>query len=270
MQRNFRFQNKLINYWIEGDGPAVMLVHGFAEDHRVWQYQADFLKKNYRLIIPDLPGSGASELLPHTSMESMSGALFAIVEKESIDSLSLIGHSMGGYISLAFAAQFNDRLNSLCLFHSTAFADSEEKKQTRAKAIEFIKKNGVEEFLRTTTPNLFAKGDAKSGEGQLKNEMVRKVVDDYKYLPAESLIAYYEAMMKRPDRTDVLKSFIKPILLLLGRHDTAVPYEQGIQQSKLSRMTEVHTLESSGHMGMWEQTAESNDVLAGFVKNNVR
>src|SRR4051812_45525702 len=270
MQRHCRFQNKSINYWIEGDGPPVMLVHGFAEDHRVWQYQADFLKNNYRLIIPDLPGSGDSELLSHTSMESMAEALFAIVQHESIPSFCLIGHSMGGYVSLAFAEKFQDRLQSFCLFHSTAYADSDEKKQTRAKAIEFIKKNGVEEFLRTTTPNLFAKGEPTDNKALSKDEMVKKVVKDYKDLPAESLIAYYEAMMKRPDRTNVLKTFLKPILFLLGRHDTAVPYEQGMQQSNLPRIAEVHTLQSSGHMGMWEQATESNEVLGAFLKNNVR
>jgi len=291
MEKELRFQNKAIHYWIEGSGkPSLMMIHGFAEDHRVWDLQLDALRENYQLIIPDLPGSGKSELLGKTSMESMADAILGILDRESINECCMIGHSMGGYVTLAFAEKNPQRLNSFCLFHSTAYPDSEEKKQTRLKAIEFIKRNGVEEFLKSSTPNLFAKEvEGKTTDhGQLtttdhrrqtdhgprttvkRKDMIQKLIDDYKDMKPESLIAYYDGMIQRPDRTNVLKSFPKPILFLLGKEDMAVPYQQGLEQSRFPMKPEVHTLEFSGHMGMWEQTAEANRILLAFVKNNVR
>jgi len=265
MEKNLQFQNRSISYWIEGKGKPVMLVHGFAEDHEVWSHQIDYLKQNFQLILPDLPGSGKSELVNNVSMESMAEVLKAILDQESVQETCMIGHSMGGYTTLAFAEKFSSRLNSFCLFHSSAYPDNEEKKQTRSKAIEFMKKNGVEEFLKTSTPNLFAK-DAKGNLSQAKQQMVDKVIQDYKNFDVNALVAYYQAMMERPDRTHVLKSFTKPILYVLGRHDTAVLYEQGLEQTHLARNVEVYTLNESGHMGMWEELIESNRILEGFLK----
>jgi pimeloyl-ACP methyl ester carboxylesterase len=273
MEKELRFQNKSIHYWIEGSGAPVMMIHGFAEDHHVWDLQINALRENWQLIIPDLPGSGKSELLDSTSIDSMAEVVLAILDNESIAQCCIIGHSMGGYITLAFAEKHTDRLNSFCLFHSTAYPDSEEKKQTRLKAIEFIKKNGVEEFLKTSTPNLFAKettGDEGLMNGQSRKKMIQKLIDDYKSMKPEALIAYYQAMINRQDRREVLKTFTKPILFLLGREDTAVPYQQGLEQSSFPPKAEVHTLEHSGHMGMWEETVEANRILLAFCKTNVR
>src|SRR5689334_1694113 len=146
MEKILIHQDKEIHYWIapkesfgEGNGKPLMLIHGFAEDHRVWDHQLDALKE-FQLIIPDLPGSGKSALLNDTSMESMAAVMLAIMDKESIKECCMIGHSMGGYITLAFAEKHAERLNSFCLYHSTAYPDSEEKKEVRLKAIEFIKK----------------------------------------------------------------------------------------------------------------------------------
>ncbi len=265
MEKKLEFQNKSISYWIEGKGKPVMLVHGFAEDHEVWSHQIEHLKQNFQLIVPDLPGSGKSALLNNVSMESLAEVLKAILDQESVQETIMIGHSMGGYTTLAFAEKYASRLNSFCLFHSSAYPDNEEKKQTRLKAIEFMKKNGVEEFLKTSTPNLFAK-DAKGNLSRAKQLMVDKVIHDYKNFDINALVAYYQAMMERPDRTHVLKTFTKPIFFLLGRHDTVVLYEQGLEQTRLARNVEVYTLNDSGHMGMWEEPIESNRILEGFLK----
>jgi len=265
MEKNLTHQNKKIHYWIHGKGKPLVMIHGFAEDHRVWDHQLNALSE-FQLIIPDLPGSGKSDLLNQTSMESMAEVMLAILDKETIKECCMIGHSMGGYVTLAFAEKHSGRLNSFCLYHSTAYPDSDEKKQTRLKAIEFIKKNGVEAFLKTSVPNVFAKESIR----QSRTDMIQQLINEYKDMSPEALIAYYEAMIKRPDRTRVLKTFPKPILFLLGKEDTAVPYPQGLEQSRLPRYPEVHSLEHSGHMGMWEETLEANRIMVAFCKNNVR
>ena len=237
---------------------SVMLVHGFGEDCRVWYQQMQHLEKNCNLIVPDLPGSGRSKLTD-VSMESMADYLKNILDEKSISSCVMIGHSMGGYVTLAFAEKYPEMLAGFGLFHSSAYADSEEKKDTRRKAIDFIRKNGTREFLKTSAPNLIAK-DARNRE-----ELITKLIDDNAYLTRETLIAYYEAMMARPDRTSVLKDFTKPILMVLGVYDTAVPYEQGQEQVKLLQNPVAHTLKKSAHMGMWEEPEESNAILADYI-----
>src|ERR1700730_7343802 len=202
MQKELKFQNKKVGYSIEGKGKPVMLVHGFAEDHRIWNKQVDHLKKNFRLILPDLPGSGGSELLEDVSMENMAEALKAILRDAGVSACTMIGHSMGGYVTLAYAEKYPASLTAFSLFHSTAYADTEEKKEIRRKAIEFIKKNGVEAFLKSSVPNLFAGETTDHGRqttDDSKQTMIQKLIDDYKDFKAESLIAYYEAMIRRPD-----------------------------------------------------------------------
>ncbi|HUP11796.1 MAG TPA: alpha/beta hydrolase, partial [Niastella sp.] len=177
-----------------------------------------------------------------------------------IETVSMIGHSMGGYITLAFADAWPNRLTSLGLFHSTAFADSEEKKTTRRRGIEFIEQNGAAKFLEQSIPNLFSEETKKH-----QPEMVHKTLTRFTNFTGQSLVNYYQAMIVRPDRTHVLKNFPRPILFILGKHDTAIPYEQGMQQCYMPGLSYIHTLEHSGHMGMWEEPVLSNDFIDAFL-----
>ena len=134
----------------------MLLIHGFAEDGEVWHHQTDFLKEHYQLIIPDLPGSGSSPYNDQLStIDDYADVMKAILDNENIKTCTVIGHSMGGYITLALAEKYPQLLNAVGLFHSTAFADSEERKQIRLKAIDLIKSNGSYAFIKATTPNLF-------------------------------------------------------------------------------------------------------------------
>ncbi|MFZ4058002.1 MAG: alpha/beta fold hydrolase, partial [Ferruginibacter sp.] len=143
------YQNKKVYYRIFGEGKTVVLLHGFGEEGSIWDAQVKFLSAHFRVIVPDIPGSGKSEILPHADIDT-----YAVVVKSIVDAttppnetISLIGHSMGGYITLAFAEKFGAVLNKFGLFHSSSFADSDEKKANRKKAIQFIQENGSAAFL---------------------------------------------------------------------------------------------------------------------------
>lgn len=116
------------------------------KDGTVWNNQVDFLKDKFRIIIPDLPGSGKSELIENSSLEDMAEVLHQIIHEEDIDHCVMIGHSMGGYITLAFAEMYWNHLTAFGLFHSSAYADSKEKITTRQKGIEFINEHGAFAF----------------------------------------------------------------------------------------------------------------------------
>jgi pimeloyl-ACP methyl ester carboxylesterase len=264
MEKEITIAGKKIFYRLYGKGKLVMLVHGFGEKGDVWQNQVDALQNRFRLIVPDLPGSGHSEMISDMSVEGMAEALKAVLDEETGGSgqaqISVIGHSMGGYITLAFVEKYGAMLNSFGLLHSTAFPDSEEKKAARRKGIEFIRENGAFEFLRTTSPNLFS---AKTKEE--RGSMVDQFIESLKDLSSETLIAYYEAMMNRPDRLSVLKNYKKDILFIMGEYDTAVPLADGLKQCHIPQISHVHILHESGHMGMMEEAAKTNQVLGEFL-----
>jgi pimeloyl-ACP methyl ester carboxylesterase len=261
------YNNKKIFYTVSGRGRAVMLLHGFGEDGRVWEKQEEKLKENYKVIVPDLPGSGKSEELEGTySIQDYAEVIKAIADKEmegrKQKTFSLIGHSMGGYITLAFAEKYPSMLNSFGLFHSTAFADTIEKAGTRKKAISFIQANGKEAFLKTSVPDLFTEATQKENPA-----MVEKLLSIANVVAADALIQYYEAMIMRPERLHVLSSFPRPVLLIFGKEDKVVPMKDALYQSHLPAISVLHILKSSAHMGMWEEEELSSQFLLEFLKN---
>lgn len=262
MDKKVQFKGKELTYTINGNGPCVVLLHGFGEDGRVWQNQVAFLQPNYTVIVPYLPGSGASELLDDMSMESMAESVKAILENEGAAKCVLIGHSMGGYITLAFAQHHASMLAGFGLFHSTAYADTEEKIATRLKGIQFINKYGAFEFLKTVTPNLYS--DATKIENAA---LVEDHIQHVSYFTNAALTAYYESMINRPNRADVLKQNKLPVLFVLGKHDAVVPLQDVLTQSYLPLQSHVHILNKSGHMGMVEERDSSNIILNDFLQN---
>jgi pimeloyl-ACP methyl ester carboxylesterase len=260
--RTFTYQSSQIFYRTIGNGKPVVLIHGFAEDGEVWRNQIEFLKEHFYLIIPDLPGSGKSEMINDMSIEGMAEVIkellsfelqkFPLQGAEGV----LIGHSMGGYISLAFAEKYPALLSSIALVHSSAFADSEEKKGNRLKSIEFVKKNGAYEFLKAVIFDLFTETWATNNQ-----QTVDLQIEKSKNFADEAIIAYYQAMINRPDRTHVLKNFNKPILFVIGQHDKAVPFEQSMQQCYLPGISYIHILRNSAHMGMFEEADKLNQAL---------
>lgn len=260
MIKQIQFEGKRIVYRITGIGKPVILIHGFGEKAEVWNNQVEFLKDKYQLIIPDLPGSGQSEMIDDMSMEGMAEAIRYIMLKENIKSCPVIGHSMGGYIILALAEKYPGLVSAFGLFHSSAFADSEEKKATRRKGIEFIQQHGAFEFLKTATPNLFSPLTKDE-----RPELIDKQVAGLDNFLPSSLVSYYEAMMKRPDRTDILRNTTVPVLFIMGKYDAAVPVEDGLKQCHLPGKSYIHILHNSGHMGMLEEPGNSNLILDKFL-----
>jgi pimeloyl-ACP methyl ester carboxylesterase len=252
---------KILFYREEGSGLPVVFLHGFAEDGAIWNKQAEQLKAGYRVLIPDLPGSGrSSALTADTSMEEMAEDILQLLDREGIQYCVLIGHSMGGYIALAFAEKYPERLKGLGLFHSTAYADTEEKKAARQKSIEFIRKYGSAAFIRQSTPNLFATDTRNDHPG-----LITDMIDRYSGFSPDSLVYYYEAMIRRPDRRAVLERFEKPVLFIIGNQDQAVPPQQALEQSHLPALSHIHIFQRSGHAGMLEEPDRSYSILQSFL-----
>jgi pimeloyl-ACP methyl ester carboxylesterase len=279
MKKNFQHRSFNISYADTGSGIPVILLHGFGEDSRVWSNQVESLSSHCRLIIPDLPASGDSLPLKEPALETilnglpasideMAEAIYALTKHENIGSFILLGHSMGGYISLALAEKYSSSLLGLGLIHSTAFADSEEKKSTRNKAIDFIQKNDGYTFLQTAIPGLFSQAFNEKQPAivnslieQFNPSVKKKVIVD------AALEAYYRAMINRPDRTEILKSSKVPVLFIIGTEDKAVPMDDVLRQVALPEKSYVHILQNTGHMGMLEATPLLNEYLLNFIND---
>ena len=264
MDKEIVIGGRKISYQVEGNGNPVILVHGFGEDRNVWKHQVEFLEKYYTVIVPDLPGSGKSESIPDMSMDGLAMVLKEIITKElqgPENKICMIGHSMGGYVTLAYAEKEMDALNGFGLFHSTAYADSEEKKATRRKGIEFTRQHGAFAFFQASTPNLYSEKTKKERPALIDDQVaaLRNFSD-------EAMVRYYEGMMQRPDRTIVLQKATVPVLFIIGEDDNAIPAKDMLKQSHLPGKAHIHVLRESGHMGMVEEKDKSNHILRSFLQ----
>ncbi|MDE3251567.1 MAG: alpha/beta hydrolase [Bacteroidota bacterium] len=275
MQNQFRYLDATISYRIIGEGKPVVLLHGFGETGHIWDEQIAFLKDFCCLLIPDLPGSGASSLLRQKAkvkiqkegsgsndilMEDYADCIQALLLHQNIESCIMLGHSMGGYITLAFAEKYPGFLSAFGLIHSTAFADTDEKKKNRERGIALIAEFGAYAFLKNTTPNLFAERFK-----QKCPEKINKLIEEGKAFTSEALQQYYRAMMLRPDRTHVLKGNPLPVIFVMGTEDIAAPMEDVLKQVSLPNISYIYVLPDTGHMGMWEAADELNRQLLAFI-----
>lgn len=248
-------------YRQRGSGPLVVLLHGFGEDGSVWNAQLDYLASHYTVLVPDLPGVGKSDLQTDMSMEGLASLVHQVVQTITTAPHCLIGHSMGGYIALAYAQQYPGALAGLGLFHSTPKADTPERVTLRKKAIDFVQTHGAHPFLTNSLPSLFAPVTREGQPALIKKHLERS----YNFSPT-AIVRYYEAMLARPDRSQLLERFDGCVLLVAGRFDEVVPPEDTEALSRQIKEVYFYTLDASGHMGMLEEPDQSNMLLERYLK----
>lgn len=264
MKKTIQHKNVPLVYHVYGSGAAVILLHGFAETNTIWKNQSGFLSRYCKVIIPDLPGSGESELFGthnnNLGIEELADSVHAIIENENLKDCIILGHSMGGYIALSYVEKYPAAIKAFGLVHSTAFEDSKEKKLNRKRGIEMIDAYGSYAFLKTTTPNLF------SAAFKEKNALVvNQLIEDGKLFKKENLQQYYWAMMQRFDKTNVLKNSKVPVLFVMGTEDVAAPVTDVLKQVHQPEISYIHVIENTGHMSMLEMPGKLNELLKNFI-----
>jgi|APTNR8051073442_1049403.scaffolds.fasta_scaffold00001_596 pimeloyl-ACP methyl ester carboxylesterase len=246
-----------IHFTDEGSGFPVLFIHGFCETHQIWNSFAKVLSKDFRILSIDLPGFGKSELLPQPfTIADVAKKVIHWLRSLHIDSCIVIGHSLGGYVTLAMAEQHPTLFKGFSLFHSTAYGDTEERKLSRNKVIEFVTRNGVSPFIESFIPPLFY--------DQL-NPHIPAVVALASQTKQETLIAYVEAMRDRPERTRVLEQFNSPVLFIAGDKDGGISPESVKKQSELNPKSILHVLPEVAHMGMFEKERLTLELTRGFL-----
>lgn len=248
-----------LNYRELGTGPVVILLHGFPMNQQVWAEFGEKLSESLQVVTVDLPGFGKSPALPRGfTLEDVSGEMLSFIRERKYPRPVVVGHSLGGYVGLAMAESGQDLLGGLCLFHSTAVEDSEEKKQSRNKTLEFIARQGVQAFTSNFVGQLYA-DPQHSSITKVKNIAVQS--------REETVTGYTLAMRDRKDRRQVLRSFHKPILFLAGEKDQVIPASSILEQASLNEQAHAVILPDVAHMGMFESETTSLRHIADFVRN---
>jgi pimeloyl-ACP methyl ester carboxylesterase len=255
------YKNEKIAFFDKGKGRAVILLHGFLGSHFIWNTTIQNLAKSYRVIAIDLPGHGNSNCIGYAhSMETMAKAVKAVLDFLKLKKYVVIGHSMGGYVGLAFADLFSDHLKGLCLYHSTAYADSEEKKKDRLRAINAVKASKTI-YTRSTIKNLFATKNLK----YLKEEVLFASNIASK-ISKQGIVAALYGMRDRQSRDIILGLVEYPIMMVIGEHDNVLSPNLSFEQSTFIKHKHILYLEHDGHFGFLESPKQSHRALRVFLR----
>jgi pimeloyl-ACP methyl ester carboxylesterase len=256
-------QNMLqLSYNELGAGMPLVLLHGFCESKAIWADFAPSLALHCRVICVDLPGFGESALdKENCSMEAMAEAVAELLSSLQISHCVMIGHSLGGYVALAFAEKHANMLLGLGMFHSTAFADKPEKQENRNKTMAYIQAHGVAAFIKPFVPALFFHTSRKKLEKTIDSTIQIGLQTNI-----DTILAVTVAMRDRVDRTQVLENLQIPVLYIIGKQDTAVPFEMSLAQIQFPKNCMVQILNHTGHMGMFERKKETLLMIESFCR----
>ncbi|GAB6927216.1 alpha/beta hydrolase [Paenibacillus sp. JCM 10914] len=247
-----------ICYVDQGQGEPVILLHGFCGSSAYWEQVLPYLQ-DVRVIVPDLRGHGRSDApMGSYTMEQMADDVLQLMDELEIPKAVLLGHSLGGYITLSFAQRYASRLNGFGLIHSTGYPDSDEAKEKRLTAVSTIQGEGITAFVDGLVPGLFAPGTEES-----KPECIQRAKEIGYQTPPQGAVGAALAMRERIDRRDVLSATTLPVLLVAGEKDGVIPPDRTFTTDH-ENVTQV-VIEGVGHMSMMENPEKLGSMIQSFM-----
>jgi pimeloyl-ACP methyl ester carboxylesterase len=257
VRKSLILQGETLTYQEQGEGEPLILLHGFCGSSHYWDKVIPELSKSVRVIAPDLPGHGeSSDRFGIESIEGMADILEALVTQLEMDKVTMVGHSLGGYITLAYAEKYSHRLKGFSLVHSTAYPDTEEAKKGRSANIVKVKNEGIKPLIDGLIPKLYSPANLEADYVSMAKEI------GYVTSP-QGAMDTLAAMRNRPDRNDVLKITTLPVLLIAGEQDQIIPADKTFSVSKENIQPVL--IKQCGHMSMHENPSELTAVLNGWM-----
>jgi len=263
MEREQIFNTINVSYTDRGTGDAIVLLHGYLESKEIWDPLAEALKSKFRIIAVDLPGHGKSGVVSEThTMEFMAGAVKAVIDSLGISKVFMTGHSLGGYVTLAFLELYPAGVAGYCLFHSHANPDSEAAISNRKREIKVVKAGKKNLMYPDNVTRMFAKENLP-GMGKAL-ERSKKIASA---TPADGIVSVLNGMIIRPSRVSLVEKGERPLLWILGRKDQYFSPETATSGVRLPRNAKVVILENSGHLGFVEETDMSAEIISDFASS---
>lgn len=255
------YKNSKISFHTEGQGDAVVLLHGFTGSTGIWDaFVLDISARN-QVIVIDLPGHGNSECWGEVhTMQNMGSMVKKVLDRLGIERAVVIGHSMGGYIALAMAKLYPQLIAGLGLFHSTALADSTQAKENRERAINLIRRNH-KDFLIQFIPELFSP-DTRS----MFSREIAYLIAQAKQMTPEAIVAAQKGMMQRDENLEVLMNAPFPVMFIAGQKDSRIPFDSILPQITLAPQAYSLTLRNCGHMGFIEAREQCLEFTKAFIR----
>lgn len=257
--KEFTYQE--FSYLKAGSGKTIVLLHGYLESKEIWTDFIANLAQKFQVLAVDLPGHGKSKLHVNSlTIEKMAESVKTILDAENIKTCFLIGHSMGGYVALAFLDLFPEYLSALSLFHSSPYADTDEKRINREREITIVRQGKKAQVYLSHFPKTFADENLEKFSEEIKkmSEVAKKMQD-------EGIIAALAAMKNRPDRSELLKNTKIPVQYIIGERDNFIPMSL-LQKLELPKNSDLVVLKNSGHMGFIEEKDKALDAIIKFYE----
>lgn len=240
---------------------CVVLLHGYLESMYVWDDFAPLLTPSVRVITVDIPGHGISEVKGEVhTMEMVADVLHEMLKSLEIERVTMVGHSMGGYVALAFCARYPEQLDGLVLLSSTPNPDTEAKRENRRREIALVRA-GKKDALARVAP--------EAGFAEQNRRRLRSYIDDLTecvhITEDDGIVALLGGMMERVDQNEMLRKSAVPQLFILGKKDGYIPVEVAEEIVANHPQAQVAWLEESGHMGFIEEPEACAEALLKFV-----
>jgi len=262
MQVSFRGGD--IHYKIEGQGPVIVFLHGFMENARIWKSFVPKFTDRFRVLRINLPGHGKTSVYGEShTMEFMAECVKAVLDHEKVEKAALVGHSMGGYVSLAFAEAFPESTSGVVMFSSSCFEDTPERKADRERAMKAADAHKMK-FITSVIPNLFYERS-----GMKASKKIFKLVKIAAKQPKEGIIAAIRGMKDREDRSEIIRNAAFPLMFIAGQDDMLIPLERIQEMHRLQPAAMVEVLENCGHVGFFEQKKASIQAIRKFALEKI-
>lgn len=252
--------NTTIDITDNGNGPVIVFLHGFMETKEIWNDFEQELKNQFRIVCIDLPGHGKSAVFNQVhTMEFMAEAVKNVLDALDIKKCLLVGHSMGGYVALAFANAYPEMLTGLTLFHSHVMADDEKTKRDRERTIKIVEQSKTQ-FITAFIPDLFAEENKKRFADKISE--LQKIEKENS---VEGICASLRGMKARKSHLAFLINTDIPILFIAGKEDSRIPVEKMLAQVALPKHSELLLLGNVGHMGFIEAKSATLKAISSFA-----
>lgn len=261
--RTLTLDGRTVHFRDEGrnNKPTLVLLHGLLQNLDVWtSYVLSFMHR-LRVVTIDLPGHGLTDNFcdVHT-MDFMADVVKEVLNAVGVDQCVVAGHSMGGYVALAFAERYPYTVRGLGLVNSHAMADSAAQREQREQACLQAQEN-VSSYILNFLPSLF---------DESRRGMMEKDISDLKsqclHTTAASVVAAQRGMARRPSRIALLQQIDVPVYFIYGKNDTRIPIELAVTQTLLPRRTEALLLADTAHMAFLEEREYIKPRLLNFVE----